>query len=111
METEKLSFEQVCAEYEFAEWELTELVERGEIAATLDGEGGMYFELDEILRFYRVTPTHFFSFRVAQRIYGKTAKNFKQQASKGVLRAKKISDRWAVNAQQMDDYMENHAHS
>lgn len=109
MENERLTFEQVCEQYEFADWELAELVEQGKIQATQDQEGKMWFSLNAIVRFFRATPCHFFSLEVAGRVYGKAPRNLKQQAKKGVLQAKKISDRWAVNAQRMDNYMENHA--
>ncbi len=107
MENERLTFEQVCGQYEFAAWELTELVERGEIAgAMIDDEH--WFSHDEILRFFRATPCHFFSLDVAAQIYGKSPSTLKQQSKKGVLQAKKISKRWAVNAQKMDEYIKNY---
>ena len=38
----RLSFEQVCEDYEFADWELNELVAAGAIAAERDAEGLEY---------------------------------------------------------------------
>lgn len=108
MENERLTFEQVCEQYEFAAWELAELVGRGDIHTEVE-EGMQWFEPEEIMRFFYATPYHFFSLDVAGRICGKSASNLKQQAGKGALQAKKISKRWAVNAEKLDEYIRNYA--
>ena len=111
MKTGLLSFERVCTEYEFAAWELAELVERGEIAATLDGEGGMWFESAEIIRFIRDNPDRLFSFEIAEKIYHRASKTLRHQAAANRLRAKKIGKVWAVSTAAMNEYMEKHARS
>lgn len=107
MENERLTFEQVCERYEFADWELAALVEQGEIEVEKEKEkeGIQLFSPDEIIRFLRVTPCHVFSLDVAARICGKSASTLKQQARKGHLRSKKIGDRWATNVQNLEAYI------
>lgn len=108
MKTKNLSFEQVCEQYEFAVWELAELVEQGEIAGEMTNDG-QRFSHDEILRFFRATPCHMFSLKVANHIYGKDEKTLRRQAKLGKLRGKRISYVWATNATSMDEYMAKYA--
>ncbi len=108
METEKLSFEQVCAEYEFAAWELAELVERGEIAVTHEGAGGMWFESGEILRYLRETH-YFISLAVASRICNRSPSNLRHQVGKRQLRGKKVGlprGVWVTTLKDLEKYME-----
>ena len=105
----RLSFEQVCEDYEFADWELNELVAAGAIAAERDAEGAVWFDSAEIIRVFRATPGHFFSFKIASRIYGKSEKTLRRQAMLKRLRGKKISYAWATNAESMDRYMAKYA--
>lgn len=109
MKNERLTFEQVCERYEFADWELAELVEQGKIEVEKEKEGRQLFSSDEIVRFFRVTPCHIFSFRVASYIYGKDEKTLRHQAKLRKLRAKKIAYAWATNAESMDEYISKYA--
>ncbi len=104
MENERLTFEQVCERYEFADWELAKLVEQGEIMSNDE-----QFTPNEILRFLRANPKQFFSFAVASLIYGKDENTIRFQANAGKIRGKKIASVWATNAEAMDEYMQKYA--
>ncbi len=108
MESEKLSFVRVCAEYEFAGWELAELVERGEVTAQVDEGGGMWFETDEILRFFRESH-YLISLVVASRICNRAISTLRQQVGKGQLRGKKIGlprGMWVTTLVNVETYMQ-----
>jgi len=111
MESEKLSFVRVCAEYEFAEWELAELVERGEIAAVVDEGGGMWFESAEILRYLRENH-YLISLVVASRICNRATSTLRQQIYKGHLHGKKIGlprGIWVTTLANLENYMDDYS--
>ncbi len=111
MENERLTFEQVCERYEFADWELTRLVEQKVIHSQTDAKGEIWFESDEIFRFLRETH-YLISVVVASRICKRAANTLRLQLGKGLLVGKKIGlprGMWVMTLADLEAYMEKYS--
>ena len=108
MENDQLTFEQVCEQYEFVDWELAKLVEKGEIVIEEDKEGEQWFKNDEILRYLR-KDDYFISLIVASRICNRTKSNLRHQVRNQKLRGKKMGKPrgiWVTTLPDLENYME-----
>ena len=109
MENERLTFEQVCEQYEFADWELAELLEQGAICVATDEAGKHWFEVAEIIRFIRETPNRVFSFPLAEKVYRRSRKTLRHQAAEKKLKAKRVGKVWTVTSVEMAEYIEKYS--
>lgn len=108
MENERLIFEQVCKQYEFAAWELAELVERGDIHIVEDAQGKQWFEITEIERFFLETP-YLISMVVAEFFSKRSGQTLRQQARIGKLKAKKVGGGWFTTLKVLNEYLEQYS--